>query len=235
MIMNVKFKPKTLAISIALATTSLSPLAVSTASAQWSTSANITLASEQSFRGRSQTNEKAALYGSLDLGHSSGFYAGVWGSNRSYAGGLELDLYAGFAKNGFNIGYVQYVSPNDAEFTAGNDGIGADFGELYLKYSFNGFTIGAALSSDWFGEQGDAQNFSIDWSKDIAQGLNLALHLGTNSFDDIENFDHEDYAITISKTLTSNYSAFAQFTGTNLEGRDDSQDGRLILGVKAGF
>ncbi len=171
----------------------------------------------------------------MDFGHSSGFYAGVWGSNRAYAGGLELDLYAGFAKNGFNIGYVQYVYPNDEEFTAGNNGIGADSGELYLKYSFGSFTIGTALSSDWFGEQGDAQNFSIDWNTDLAKGLNLALHLGSNRFDDIEGFDHEDYAITLSKSLNSNYGGFAQFTGTNLEGRNDGQDGRLIVGVKAAF
>jgi len=234
--MNVKFKTKTIAMSLATAAVLASPLAANVATAAgWSSSANISLATEQSFRGRSQTNEKAALYGSMDFGHSSGFYAGVWGSNRAYAGGLELDLYAGFAKNGFNIGYVQYVYPNDEEFTAGNNGIGADFGELYLKYSFSNFTIGTALSSDWFGEQGDAQNFSIDWNTNLTKGLNLALHLGVNRFDEIENFDHEDYAVTLTKSLNANYSGFAQFTGTNLDNRNDSQDGRLIVGVKAAF
>lgn len=233
--MNVKFKTKAIALSVALAATMASPLAISTASASWSSSANITLATEQAFRGRSQTNENAALYGSLDVGHNSGFYAGVWGSNRSYAGGLELDLYAGFAKNGFNVGYVQYVYPNDEEFAAGNNGIGADFGELYVKYSFSGFTVGAAFSSDWFAEQGDAQNFSIDWGRDLAEGLNLSLHVGTNKFDDIENFDHEDYSATVRKTLNSNYSAFASFVGTNLDDGNDGNDNRVIVGLTAGF
>lgn len=226
-------KLKTTAIATILATAAATPLSIQTASAAWNSSANISLATEQSFRGRSQTNEKAALYGSLDVGHSSGFYAGVWGSNRSYAGGLELDLYAGFAKNGFNVGYVQYVYPN-ANSDNGFDEK-PDFGELYIKYSIAGFTFGAAFSPDWFGESGDAQNFSVDWGRELRPGLSLGLHIGTNRFDDIEDFDHEDYAVTLTQKLNDNYSVFGQFTGTNLEGRDDTQDGRFILGVKAAY
>lgn len=226
-------KIKTTALAAALVTATSSPIAMQSAKASWNSSANISLATEQSFRGRSQTNEKPALYGSLDVGHSSGFYAGVWGSNRAYAGGLELDVYAGFAKRGFNIGYVQYVYPN-----ANTDNGFAekpDFGELYIKYSIAGFTFGAAFSPDWFGESGDAQNFSVDWSRDLRPGLNLGLHVGINRFDEIEDFDHEDYAVTVSKTLTKHYSLFGQFTGTTLDNRDDTQDGRFIVGVRAGF
>ncbi len=227
-----------IAICTALLGSTAAPLSIASASeSAWSTSANISLATEQAFRGRSQTNEKAALYGSLDVGHSSGFYAGVWGSNRAYAGGLELDLYAGFAKSGFNIGYVQYIYPNDEEFTSNNNGVGADFGELYIKYSFKGFTIGAAFSPDWFAETGDAQNYSIDWNRNILPKTNLALHLGINRFDDEARAlpNHEDYSISITQKLTNNFSAFGSIVGTNLDRGNDSEDDRFIVGVKAAF
>jgi len=216
------------AICSAILAATMSPISSAVAS-EWSASSNLTLATEQSFRGRSQTNEEAALYGSMDFGHSSGFYAGVWGSNRSYAGGLELDLYAGYAANGFNVGYVRYVYPNDSDFAAGNGGIGADFGELYAKYSIGQFTFGVAYSNDWFAESGPATHFGIDWNTNFGD-TNVAVSLGTNSFD-FDGFDHENYAFTVTQPLSDNVSVFGSYTGTNLDGRDDSQDGRFIIGV----
>ena len=45
---------------------------------------NVGLFSQYIFRGVSQTNEKPAVQGGFDLGHKSGLYAGVWGSNVSW-------------------------------------------------------------------------------------------------------------------------------------------------------
>ncbi|MBK8286564.1 MAG: hypothetical protein IPK97_17815 [Ahniella sp.] len=51
------------------------------ASAPWTTTLTGTLTSDYVFRGVSQSQESAALQGSVEVGHESGFYAGVWGSS----------------------------------------------------------------------------------------------------------------------------------------------------------
>lgn len=80
----------------------------------------VTLASQYRFRGISLSDEQPALQGTLNVNHSSGFYAGIWGSNLDGFGelggsNLELDLYAGFRKA---------VAP----------GITVDAGLLYYAY-----------------------------------------------------------------------------------------------------
>src|SRR3989338_2408299 len=69
---------------------------------------NVGLFSQYIFRGLTQTDRDTALQGGFDYSHSSGLYAGTWGSNISwlrdfnaYSGGgsLELDFYGGFKGN----------------------------------------------------------------------------------------------------------------------------------------
>lgn len=70
--------------------------------------ANIGFTTDYIFRGISQNVGKPAVQGGIDYAHSSGLYAGVWGSNVGWITGsgatgdasLELDTYAGF-KNSF--------------------------------------------------------------------------------------------------------------------------------------
>jgi uncharacterized protein (TIGR02001 family) len=114
------------------------------------TAANVGVFSQYVFRGIAQTDEHPALQGGLDLAHTSGLYAGVWGSNISWisdlgtsSGGnsLELDLYGGYRG------------------TFGDSGLGYDAGLIYYWYS--GDTIGgfdpdtteiyAALTYQWAG------------------------------------------------------------------------------------
>jgi uncharacterized protein (TIGR02001 family) len=80
----------------------------------------VTLATQYRFRGISLSDEQPALQAALNLNHSSGFYAGVWGSNLDGFGelggsNLELDLYAG---------WKHQVAP----------GVTVDAGLLYYAY-----------------------------------------------------------------------------------------------------
>jgi uncharacterized protein (TIGR02001 family) len=85
---------------------------------------NVGLVSNYLYRGISQTDGGAALQGGFDYAHSSGFYAGLWGSNVSWitgsgmttntgAASLEVDTYLGF-KNSFatdftyDVGFLRY-------------------------------------------------------------------------------------------------------------------------------
>jgi uncharacterized protein (TIGR02001 family) len=82
------------------------------------------LVSNYLYRGISQTGGKPAIQGGFDYTHSSGFYAGVWGSSISWISdaaiannaGVELDTYFGF-KNSFatdfsyDVGFLRYNYP----------------------------------------------------------------------------------------------------------------------------
>jgi len=57
-----------------------------------------TVVSDYRFRGFSQSNEEAAIQGTFTIAHDSGFYLGTWGSSIGFAGGTEIDVYGGFAK-----------------------------------------------------------------------------------------------------------------------------------------
>src|SRR3546814_1722778 len=60
--------------------------------------------SDYRFRGVSQTGEEAAIQGSIGVSHSSGLYAGVWGSSIDLVAAdgadlnTELDFYAGYSR-----------------------------------------------------------------------------------------------------------------------------------------
>jgi len=70
-------------ILAALAVPSLAMAADAPASPHTVT-ANVGLTSDYIFRGISQTSGNPAIQGGIDYAHSSGFYAGVWGSNISW-------------------------------------------------------------------------------------------------------------------------------------------------------
>jgi len=59
----------------------------------------ITAVSDYRFRGISLSGEDPAIQSTLNINHSSGFYAGVWASTLEYTpayGEAEVDLYAGW-------------------------------------------------------------------------------------------------------------------------------------------
>lgn len=62
---------------------------------------NVGLYSQYIFRGLTQTNGKPALQGGADYSHSSGFYAGVWGSNVSWFEETNVGTPAAPIKLGF--------------------------------------------------------------------------------------------------------------------------------------
>lgn len=98
-------------------------------------SGSATIASDYRFRGVSQSDGEMAVQGGITVGHESGAYAGVWGSNLAGWGtfggaNMELDLIAGYkAKLSGNatldVGATWYMYPGGADKT--------DFVEPYVK------------------------------------------------------------------------------------------------------
>jgi uncharacterized protein (TIGR02001 family) len=81
---------------------------------------NVALVTDYRFRGIGLSGGDAAIQGSINVNHSSGLYAGVWGSSledSAVYGHTELDFYAGWTgaiANGLtaDVGLLYYVYPN---------------------------------------------------------------------------------------------------------------------------
>lgn len=92
-----------------------------------------TVVSDYRFRGVSQTNEEAAIQGSINVAHESGLYAGVWGSSSSVVDSAELDFYAGYSREVIpgltaDLGLLYYYFPK-------NGNVATDYFEPYFSLS----------------------------------------------------------------------------------------------------
>lgn len=150
------------------------PAAPAEPAPSWTATANIGFVSDYYFRGISQSWHKPAVQGGFDVSHSSGFYAGVWGSNVSpntYPdASVELDAYAGYNGStpieglGWTAGlygyfypggswkkYTYYTAPGIKQTPQGGrwDTYEANFGVSYKWLSAKAsVTLG-----DWFGAE----------------------------------------------------------------------------------
>lgn len=115
---------------------------------------NIGLVSNYVLRGIEQTSSNPAVQGGMDYLHSSGFYAGLWGSPVSWIAdkkavdtaqhgnpSTEVDLYFGHrgsfaADSGYNAGFIRYAYLGN--YTAAAGYAMADSAEIYaaLIYKF---------------------------------------------------------------------------------------------------
>jgi uncharacterized protein (TIGR02001 family) len=194
---------KTIAFSAValMAATSLTSTAVNA-----EVSANVAATSNYLWRGLEQTGGDAAISGGIDYADESGFYAGTWVSNASWADEMtyELDFYAGFGGDisegvSYDVGYIYYAYP-DAASSAD-----ADFSEIYGSISVEGFTFGAsvlatsAASGDGT-DFGDSLYLTADYGFAVgSNGTEMALHIGHYSGDFIGDEDIIDYGVSVSK------------------------------------
>lgn len=163
---------------------------------------NIGVFSEYMFRGVAQTTG-AAVQGGMDYSHSSGFYAGLWGSNvNTVAGGgteasNELDLYSGFIfKAGdvnIDLGGIAYVYSEDKEAAGAENNL--DFVEGYLGLSFGPLAVKGYYSPDYL-------NKSVESIYTTAT-LTFALNDSTSVF------VQGGYTDVDSTALTETYADFS--------------------------
>ena len=168
--------------------------------------ANAAATSNYLWRGQEQTGGDAAVSGGIDYANESGFYAGTWASNASWADEMtyELDLYAGFGgaineSVSYDVGYIYYAYPDAAS------GADADFSEVYGSISVQGFTFGAAVlatsAANGDGTDfGDSLYLNADYSFAVgSNGTEMALHIGHYSGDFIGDDNIIDYGVSVSK------------------------------------
>jgi uncharacterized protein (TIGR02001 family) len=192
-----------IALSSLLATTTFTSIS---ASAVEGLSANVAATSNYLWRGVTQTDDAAAISGGIDYADDSGFYAGTWVSNVDFGddASYELDFYLGFSGEisedvGFDVGYIYYAYPDSAETDSSNE---YNFGEIYgsLSYSYFSVTANYGVNNDDGAEFADSSLYlSGDAEFEVADGLTLALHVGSYDFDKDNGEDYVDYSASLSK------------------------------------
>ncbi|NOY45944.1 MAG: hypothetical protein GXP50_10925 [Deltaproteobacteria bacterium] len=212
---------------------------------------NVAYASDYVFRGVSQTNSNWAVQGGLDYAAPAGVYVGTWASNVSFGGGVEMDLYGGFASEvsgvSYDVGVVYYAYPKS------NDDPEMNYYEasLRLGYTLPGWGalspsvgLGYSYSPDFFGEDGAAHYLVADASLGLPHGLTLSGEVGWQTvegdqttghgqgLDGGDGFDYVHYRVGISGSvrgmdldLSYHNTTEPDFLG------EDVADGRLVFTV----
>jgi len=206
-----------LAASALLATSSA--MAWESEDGAWSTSANVALSSEYVWRGVGQSASDPAISGGMDVGHSSGLYAGVWASNVDFGSdaSVEVDYYAGFGGDfgdsgvSYDLGGLYYDYPSEDAL---------DFFELYGSLSYSFLTAGIAYTAD---AEDEALEDSIYYSLggDYAIGrFTVAAGLGHYDYDDDNAYeDYTNWYVGASTELAG-FGLDVTYHDTDLDGSD---------------
>jgi uncharacterized protein (TIGR02001 family) len=174
--------------------------------------ANVGLVSDYVWRGITQTSHNPAIQGGIDYAHSSGFYAGVWGSNVSWiadsqaiavVGGvqqgnttMELDTYLGFKSTfaedfSYDLGFIRYnylgsYTPAANALIAGTNLAKADTDEIYAAIGYKWITAKYSYGLGDFltvpGAKG-TNYFDLTATYPIADsGFTVAAHVGKQTY-----------------------------------------------------
>jgi len=211
-------------------------------------SGNAALVSEYRFRGVDLSGGNLAIQGGIDLSHSSGFYAGTWGSSLDEDtvgyGHSEIDVYGGWGGSlsdavSFDIGVIGYLYPD-----AGPGDF--DYIEFYssLGFSLGGAeaTVGVAYAPDQ-DSLGSTDNLYL--YTDLGYGIpntpvSLSAHVGyTDGFLTFTNNGKAwDWSIGADVALGGPVSlgvAYVEAEGDFLPTDYDYTDGAIVFTLGASF
>ncbi len=157
--------------TLATSTLAFAEEAAKEAKSDWNITTNMGFVSDYYARGVSQTWHKPTVQGGIDVTHSSGFYAGVFGSgvspNTYPDANTEIDIYAGYNGEitavkglGYTAGLIGYLYPGGS-WKKYNDTTGAfptpkggrwDTYEANFGISYDWISAKASVTlSDWYG------------------------------------------------------------------------------------
>jgi len=156
---------------------------------------NVGIYSQYIFRGLTQTDRRPAFQGGFDVAHTSGFYAGTWGSNISWlrdagvvahGAGLEWDFYGGYkyAINedlALDAGALYYDYPGSYVAGATNP----DTTELYFAGAWKWLSLKYSHAiSNTFGvaDSHDSRYLDLSANYPITEALALNAHVGRQEF-----------------------------------------------------
>lgn len=214
-------------------------LAADAPASPFTITSNVGVVSNYVFRGITQTAGAPAVQGGMDLAHTSGFYAGLWGSNVSWIADsgavgsgsvtMELDTYLGYKASitddvGYDVGYVRY-NYLGSKYEAASGFALADTAEAYAaisykfltaKYSYsvlNQFlTVADEKGTDYFELNA---NYAIpETTYTVIGHAGKQTYKGTNA----STATYSDYKVGVAKDI-SGYVVTLAYTST------DAKDG----------
>jgi len=170
------------------------PAAEAAPASPWTLTTNVGIVSNYYARGVSQSWNMPAVQGGVDIAHSSGFYAGAWGSSiseRTYVGAsTEIDVYAGYNGTisaveglGWTVGGIGYFYPGGGwdkydALTASEANGGKKTREDFTTYeanvglSYKWLSAKASMTiGEWFGANKDT-----GWTKSSSGTTYLELN-----------------------------------------------------------
>lgn len=193
-----------------------------------------TVVSDYMFRGVSQTDSHPAMQLSADYEHSSGLFAGVWGSNVDFGddADVEVDLTLGYAGEvnssfSFDVYYVYYT------YTGYSSADEIDYGELIANGYYNNFTFTFGYADDYAQSDESAQYVSVAYDMGIFEDINLSMQIGYSFGDAFESSEYIDYSVFASKEVQS-VELTAGLTSTDIDD-DDNADLRFVVGMSYSF
>ena len=186
---------------------------------------NVTLASDYSFRGWSQTSRDPAIQGGFDVAFESGFSLGTWASNVNFGEtSMEWDLYMGWSgeiSDGMELGvqFIHFQYPNDTDLNYQEVAVSLSIGDFGLGFNYSPEYLAAPNETFFYPYASYSYSLTEQISLDFAVGLNIA------ESDDFFGDDSEyiDYSASASLPL-GGVNFGIGIVGTNLDedacGRD---------------
>lgn len=190
-----KFTLKALSLAL-VATASTFTFAEEAPASAHTITGNIGVVSQYVLRGNTASleNEDATVQGGLDYSHSSGFYAGYWGSTLGYnaeiptgaSKSFEHDFYAGFSGKitedlGYKVGATYYLYDPSDDANAFETLLG-------LSYKSFGFTAQTLTDDVTWGNAGDTY-FLASYSYGLPKDFTLNTSLGAYYYSDSGDFE----------------------------------------------
>jgi uncharacterized protein (TIGR02001 family) len=202
--------------------------------------------SDYRFRGISQSNGNAAVQGSIGVAHDSGVYVGTWGSSIGFAGGTEIDAYAGWSgevASGLkaDVGVLYYYYPNAtgaSDYFEPYASVSATLGPVEAK-------VGAAYAFD--GQSALANNDNIYVYTDLKGGIpdtpvTLIAHLGYSKGDSAlstltaPDNDYLDWSLGADYALTEKLTVGVKYTDTDDKpAQKDFTDSSILFTLGVAF
>ncbi|MFA7552818.1 MAG: TorF family putative porin [Spongiibacteraceae bacterium] len=204
--------------------------------------ASTTFATDYKFRGISQTMNDPAVHASFDYAHSSGFSAGVWGSNIDSAesgpaddeADLELDIYVGWGTN-FNDDWavngtlIHYLFPGTAS------GFDLDWTEFQFDLHYQDYlSFQIAYSDEVFNLKDSGLYYGLSGNYPIADKYRLIASVGYSDLDDALGDSYVDFSIGAEADIGI-FTAQLVYVGADNNGADlfgdNKADQRFVFSI----
>ncbi|MEN1942342.1 TorF family putative porin [Luteimonas sp. MJ293] len=217
--------------------------------AAWSFGGEVTVASDYVWRGVSQTMEDPALQLDLNVGHASGFYVGVAGSNVDFGDpddGMDYEVagYIGWAGElgagtelDVVISHVAYPGHNGPDYDI-------DYTEIEANLAFaEYYNVGVAYSPDIFNLGAKSWYYYAGADFPLGDtGLILGLQVGHFDLDAAAGDSYSDWLVSLARDFGpinarlqySDTSSYSELVAASV-GDSRLADGRLALVLSWGF